>query len=392
MVRVFVSATGRLGSRLANLIVCVGLMGLSASLSGATAAATRSLSASEIEVVRLESAQLGLVGTGGPFTSTSAARPARLLISDSFGAKFTDISPPAPDATRVDDVSFLDRAHGWVVIWNLDTTGVTVYRTRDGGRSWHAAPAGGHSANAGAVATVQFLSRRLGWLVVEEPTAPFATLFRSSDGGASWHAVRRLPEIAPVAFETPTRAWQAGGGDSLGLFRSETGGRSWRRVELPRPPAEHGSRAFYGLPAFVGGGQVLAPITFVRGRSADLVVYRSIDDGRHWRLATLLRLGTTVARFCVGEQAFVSFVNQRVWWTAAYRSGRPVAYRTADAGHLWTATPIATPPTGQRCPLPFAQAASGRAAWVFLHTSRGTKLYATSDAGNSWRSLVTATR
>jgi photosystem II stability/assembly factor-like uncharacterized protein len=378
----------RLVAGLANLAGGVGLAVLALSL---TTASAGSLSSSEIDVARFESAQFGLVGVSGSFTSKSAARPARLFVTKDFGATFADISPPAPPATRVDDVSFLDRDHGWVVVWNVDTTSVTVYRTHDGGRTWRAAPARGHSANAGAVDTIQFLTRRLGWLVEEEPTAPFAMLYRSSDGGASWHTVTRLPGIAPVVFQTPTKAWQAGGGYSSSLFRSDDGGRSWRRdVELPTPAAERGSQAFYGLPAFVNG-QVLAPVTFVRGRSADLAVYRSIDDGKHWDAPTLLRLGTTVARFCRGEQAAVSFVNQRVWWTAAYRSGRPIVLRTVDAGHHWAATPIATQRAGLNCPLPLAQAASARAAWVLLHTAGRTKLYATSNGGIGWHLLVTPT-
>lgn len=244
--------------------------------------------------------------------------------------------------------------------------------------------------NAGAGDTIQFLTARLGWLAQQEPTAPFALLYRSSNGGASWHAVRRLPEVAPVAFETPTTAWQAGGGYSQYLFRSDTGGRSWQRVPLPNPAGERGSQPFYGLPSFVSG-QVLAPVTFVRGRSADLAVYRSVDGGRHWQLATLLRLGTTVARYCLGEQASVSFVNQRVWWTAAYKAGRALVYRTVDAGRDWAASSIAAPRSGLRCPLPLGQAASGRAAWVLVHTSSGTTLYATRDAGGSWHRLITAT-
>lgn len=80
------------------------------------ALAARSLPISAIDVVRLESAQLGLVGVSGSFTSESAERPARLLVSSSFGAKFDDISPPIPPATHVDDVSFLDRNHGYVLL------------------------------------------------------------------------------------------------------------------------------------------------------------------------------------------------------------------------------------------------------------------------------------
>jgi hypothetical protein len=196
---------GAFGS-VAKAFALGGVVCLSAALAGAEVAASQSRPGAEIDVVRLETARLGFVGLSGPFTSQAADRPARLLATTSFGAKFADVSPPSSRATRVDDVSFLDREHGWAVIFNIDTVRVTVYRTSDGGRSWLAAPAGSHSENAGAVATVQFLTCRLGWLVIQEPTAPAARLLRTVDGGASWRAVSDLPEVAPVWFSTATEA------------------------------------------------------------------------------------------------------------------------------------------------------------------------------------------
>jgi len=292
-----------------------------------------------IGLVRVVSAHLGFVGLSRPFTSRAAERPARLLVTTTSGDRFTDISPPAAPATHVDDVWFLDRDHGWAAIWNLDTTRVTVYRTSDGGKSWHAASAGSHSANAGAVDTMQFLTRRLGWLVAQEPTAPSATLFTTGDGGASWHAVVALPEVAPVEFDTPTDAWQAGGPFSHGLFHSTDGGHSWQRVRVPIPPRERTATVLYGSPAFFAG-EIVAPVTFVRAHTAELGVYRSTDGGHHWTLvSSLTPAGAQPAR-CLPAPLSTSFATTSAWWVSARPAGRPVAYLTPDAGRHWHTTPI----------------------------------------------------
>src|SRR6266496_1651070 len=329
--------------------------------------AGRSRTAYHLDLVRLESLRLGLVGLSGDFTSRATERPARLLVTTNFGARFDDISPPAARATRVDDVSFLDRKHGWVVIWNLDTVRVTVYRTNDGGRRWRAASAGSHSQNAGAVDTMQFLTRRLGWLVAQEPTAPSATLFTTGDGGASWHAVVALPEVAPVEFDTPTDAWQAGGPFSHALFHSTDGGHSWQRVRVPIPPRERTATVLYGSPAFFAR-EIVAPVTFVRAHTAELGVYRSTDGGHHWTLvSSLTPAGAQPAR-CLPAPLSTSFATTSAWWVSARPGGRPVAYLTPDAGRHWHTTPIAASGAGASCPLPQVQAASARAAWVLVQS------------------------
>lgn len=358
----------------------------SSSATGASAAVRAARRTYTLDLARLESARLGFLGLSAPFTSRAAERPARLLVTTTLGDRFTDISPLAAPATRVDDVWFLDRDHGWVVIWNLDTVRVTVYRTSDGGTSWQAASAGSHSANAGALDTVQFLTRRHGWLVAQEPTAPGATLLRTNDGGVSWHAVADLPEVAPVRFRSRSDAWQAGGPFSHGLFHSTDGGRLWHRVRVPIPPRERRATRLYGSPAFFKR-EILAPVTLVRGRAAELGVYRSTDGGRHWtRLSTLAPAGGEPAP-CLPAPLSVSFATASDWWVGAYPAGRPVAYITTDAGRRWQATPIAASGTVARCPLPQVQAVAARAAWVVLRRAHDSALYSTVDAGTHWHLL-----
>ncbi len=258
-------------------------------LATATAARDSPSSASVIGVVRLVSAGFGVVAAS-PVASPGTISRAQLLATTSVGGHFTEIGPRLPPLTVIDDVSFLDRDHGWLVGWNVGTVAVTVYRTSDGGRRWQGKVVTTHTQNAGAVATVQFLSPRQGWLVSQEPTAPAARLYSSSDGGASWRLVNdSLPEIAPVTFASAGDAWQAGGFFSRFLFHSVDGGRTWTRARLLVPASERSARAVYGLPVFFGR-TILAPVTFLHRRAAHLAVYRSGDLGRSWRLASVLKV------------------------------------------------------------------------------------------------------
>lgn len=381
-------ATGR-GAAASISCAALLLLQLSADAASASSSTTRGGAAGStaygLDVVRLESARLALVGLSAAPTGTRLP-PARLLVSTSFGTRFADISPRSAQDTHVDDVQFLDREHGWVAIWNIDTLGVTVYRTTDGGQRWSGASAGHHSVHAGAVATLQFLTRERGWLVVQEPTAPFATLSASRDGGASWHRIADLPEVAPVEFASPTDAWQAGGPFSLRFFHSTDGGRSWQRVRVPAPPGERTTSVLYGAPAFFGG-EILEPVTFARGRTAVLGVYRSTDGGRRWTLGSSLVPAGVEPAPCEPAPLSASFATPKDWWVTAYPSGRPVSYRTTDAGRRWRQSPIAAQGAVAGCPLPQAQAVSAQAAWVLLRTAHDFKLYATSDAGSHWHAL-----
>ena len=346
-----------------------------------------------VGLARLVSARLGLVTVTAPAPGGTIPRP-RLLVTTSSGRRFTEIGPHLPPNTRVDDVQFLDRRHGWVVTWSVATVGVTLYRTSDGGRTWRSAPVTHHTQGAGAVATVQFLTPRRGWLVNQEPTAPAARLFQTVDGGASWRAVGSLlPGIAPVEFATARHAWQAGGSFSRVLFRSTNGGRTWTRVRLPLPVRERPPHAAYAPPAFFGR-EILAPVTFLNQGRVDLAVYRSIDDGNSWRLAAMLETGIRVAPhggcgpFDLPVQLPIALPRPRSWWVGVYRSGGWFVYRTLNAGRSWQRSLVSRSAVRTRCPW-FAdlQAVDNRTAWFSDLTGGSTKLYATGDGARHWHRL-----
>jgi photosystem II stability/assembly factor-like uncharacterized protein len=348
---------------------------------------------SVIGVVRLLSAEFGVVEVSPVSSPGTIPRP-RLLATTSAGGHFNEIGPRLPPLTVIDDVSLLDRDHGWVVGWNLADVGVTVYRTRDGGHTWHGRAVTAHTQNAGAVATVQFLGPRQGWLVSQEPTAPRARLYSSSDGGASWRLVDdRLPEVAPVVFGSAGDAWQAGGFSSRSLFHSVDGGRRWTRARLPVPASERAARALYGLPVFFAR-TILAPVTFLHRRAVHVAVYRSVDSGRSWTLAGVLRVsGASASGGSCAVSAFpaplpVSLASARSWWVGVRGAAGWLAYRTTNAGRSWTSNLVTPAKPPRYCRRSGLQAIDSRTAWfTFTAGTSDRELYATDDAGKSWRRI-----
>jgi photosystem II stability/assembly factor-like uncharacterized protein len=375
-------------------LLLAGLLLLASAVAGSPGNATRdSASASATGVVRLVSAEFGVVAVSRVSSPGTIPRP-RLLATTSVGGHFDAIGPRLPRFTVIDDVSFLDRDHGWLVGWNVANVGVTVYRTRDGGRAWQGRAVTTHTQNAGAVATVQFLGPRRGWLVSQEPTAPRARLYSSSDGGASWRLVDdRLPEVAPVVFADAGDAWQAGGFFSRFLFHSVDGGRSWTRARLPVPADEGAARALYGLPIFFGRA-ILAPVTFLHRKAVHVAVYRSVDQGRSWRLAGVLEVsGASASGGSCAVSAFpaplpVSLASARSWWVGVRGAGGWLAYRTTNAGRSWTSNLITPAKPPRYCQRSELQAVDSRTAWfAFPAGTNNRELYATNDAGKHWRRI-----
>jgi hypothetical protein len=132
---------------------------------------------------------------------------------------------------------------GWLpaptTVFNIDTTNETLYRTADGGRSWHAYSAPGHVIAAGSQDTVQFITPTRGWLVNLQPTGPLESLLATTNGGKTWRVVARLqpaggagilPELGQVQFEPDGRVGWLGG-----WIFSRAGSTLLRCVRRQRP-------------------------------------------------------------------------------------------------------------------------------------------------------------
>ncbi len=100
-------------------------------------------------------------------------------------------SPAVPAGFAPQSVTFVSAEQGWVAGAAPCPTGscLALAHTRDGGRTWSAAPAPPVTLTAGASSdadvAVRFADANDGWIYVRQPLA----VWSSHDGGAAWHQV-----------------------------------------------------------------------------------------------------------------------------------------------------------------------------------------------------------
>ena len=176
--------------------------------------------------------------------------------------------------------------------------GVGIYRTTDGGQSWHlfaASAAVGIPRRIGVIAIDPFDSQHL--LVAgvgygeTSPTNDFGGLYTSHDGGVTWtretflsannhwcHSIVFHPAKQGVVLATFTE-----GGSRSGIYRSADSGGSWTQLTKGLPSTERFGRTSLALSP--SSPDVLyAFATDALSSNADLLlgVFRSADGGGSW--------------------------------------------------------------------------------------------------------------
>jgi photosystem II stability/assembly factor-like uncharacterized protein len=303
-----------------------------------------------------------------------------LLAATAAGADVRDIGPRITGYELPDSVFFLDSQDGWIATSNGAGDGETLYRTRDGGRSWQAFPAPFHvTAALGTTDEVQFVTPDVGWLADVEPTGPVETLYQTTDGGASWQPVamlnQALPRLGVVEFEPGGAVGWLGGMQYYPrpLEFTADQGRDWQAAALP----DSDSGSAVGLPA-IFGATLIEPVVDCSAGSTELRTYLSPDNGAQWSLTST----ADIARGC--QQVVTAFPSQTVGWAAALSSGRVVVERTTDQGRHWTT--VATPRLTTSYP-PEIVAPDAGDAWLLVQVPGGTRVYVTNDAGKTWRRI-----
>ncbi len=263
----------------------------------------------------------------------------------------------------IDDATFIDARHGWVVSEDCARGKGEVARTSDGGRTWRGAPFGGHSCSAGSRFTLDFVDARHGWIVDVEASGGFARLWRTNDGGRSWRLiVRRLPGNGPVRFRTARDGWLGGYG---GLYRSRHAGRLWLRIR-------GFGRGYGGFvpPRFFGRTGVTAAVS-----EHTAAAFRTSDGGRHWQRTLLARLPREPWLF---GPVSLSVPQPGVCWLTV-NGQRSSLYVSTDGGRSWM----------RRRPLPVdfgsLQAIDAQTAVVPVYRNKHTVVLVTHDGGRTWR-------
>lgn len=307
----------------------------------------------------------------GPWYDPVRLGPSSVAIvqSNSRGARllrmpgFRDITP-RNIAGWLGDVEFLDHRAGWISANDCAMGRGSVMQTADGGSRWRRVTTRfSHSCAAGARSDLEFVDRDHGWIVTVEPTGPGSRLYRTRDGGRTWRQVgTRRGEVRQVEFTSPTTGWGVWAPPPGGpgpLYATVDAGRSWHAVE--RLPRGH-----YGVPVFHERHGVVA----VAVRWA-VLVYRTSNGARSWRLAGRLRFGGPLSGHDLSSPA------PGVWWITTRSKRTRFLAVTSNGGRSWRRTEIDLPGRRQGFHL---VATSARTALA----SPGGRLFRTRDAGRTW--------
>ena len=170
---------------------------------------------------------------------------ARLRMSTLRACRFVTIGPHLPPDFYADSLFVLDRQHLWfTTFWGGGRE--RLYRTADGGKTWHWNPVAPHSMGGGSTDALWFTDPDHGWFTDIQPTDEDARLYATADGGRHWHVVadsdrhavtRPLPTIGPVQYQPGgTTAWDAApaGWFSTDLYVTRNGGATWQTALTAR--------------------------------------------------------------------------------------------------------------------------------------------------------------
>jgi photosystem II stability/assembly factor-like uncharacterized protein len=240
------------------------------------------------------------------------------------GQTWRPITPPLPDRGGMGGIYFADPRRGWVMSGEgrEGDVRVFVYRTTDGGRSWHRSRLRGYNGIIQTrSASFSLVGRDELFALVRfsgDTASNAGELFVSHDGGTHWHVLPQPPQAGRISFEASRRGWLASEYPGPRLWRTVDGGRSWTSVEpgrpprpathSPEPPPEpgakeelpeeeivtlgHGVNSSYTTPVIGADGHGV--LGFVRAPEAhphvEALVFATADGGRTWQRSARIGL------------------------------------------------------------------------------------------------------
>ena len=266
------------------------------------------------------------------------------------------------------DVSFVDRAHGWVVGTRQERHGSEWYpivvATTDGGASWHAQhlPAGDHAQQT--LGSIAFTDARHGCAVGSgTESGGESIIVTTTDGGVTWQQQTSgtTANLGRVSFVDPDHGWMTGDGK---VFATTDGGVTW----APSDPgitaiAASFSDDLHGIVVGDVGGMATTG-----------------DGGLHWLVRSL-----------ASPAAGVPFLNDVTFSDAQHgwavggglMSDTGAIMNTTDGGAAWTAQTVSVGLAAVSFPDPDNGWAVGGGGGAF---SGGTPtILHTSDGGVSWQ-------
>ena len=254
-----------------------------------------------------------VVGISPEWDRYEGTKPSRLYLSTDM-RHWTDITSPQSQVAQngiygyFDHASFVNTSIGWVTTYNNVTDGVTIYRTRDGGKTWTTVLGGSHTFKGDML--IQLLSPSTAIRQILEPTAPEMSLGVTTNAGESWRTGYTGPrgvmtgQRAFGPFLMPTtfldadhgfaatgdpQTYTAGPGDG-DFFSTNDGGSRWTR-ETPLLPSTtdtcpsgdgwtSSTSCIFALPTFDGTERGVLPGIVVAGAHAREAMGRNHLKGR----------------------------------------------------------------------------------------------------------------
>lgn len=293
-------------------------------------------------------------------SSDSVALETRLLLRSGNGWRD---ATPRHMKWGIDDAYFVDARHGWLVTSDCAAGTGAMYRTWDGGRTWHQLNwSFTHNCAAGSGFRLMFLDRRHGWVAAPTPNGGFGVVFRTLSGGRSWASSGRY--TGPVLDEVVFRSARVGWGIGLGwiypgpLYRTADSSRTWK-PEPTLPALRYSTPVVFGKTAVVMGT-----------RSATAHFYRRL--GGRWQAAG--ELSVRGVRFPDFRAS-----TPHTWWVYGVEGSTPVVLVTANSGRTWTTHRLQG--RGYYANL----AVTGDRAWLATTPLQGPgALYSSGDLGRTW--------
>jgi photosystem II stability/assembly factor-like uncharacterized protein len=320
-----------------------------------------------------DAAFVDATGVIGPHAAWALDSIGLSLTTDS-GAQWRTVTPTAIPADATTALSFVDARHGWLA---TDAPSPAVWRTADGGRSWHVARPSVCGLTC-AIVNLDFVDARHGFASLLTP-AGFGALAASDDGGATWRFVAATTFVGPLRFVDARRGWAVSeapiGSHTIPagiVLRTLDGGTTWHVVVAPQPGASPVME-----PVFLDADTVLVA-TAAHDRGATTVIVSVTTDGSPGaRPSAPLRVTATP------DEVQFSATSRSTWFVIAgsqlavttdagrhWKTSRPtgatlheVAFRTRDEGWLVADAP-ACAAHAEGCPVAY--------------------LYGTVDGGRTW--------
>ena len=314
-----------------------------------------------------------------------------ILHTTNGGRNWQDVTPPYPIGNIVEFApafTFLNGATAWVAIFEKQQPNGTipnvVFRTSDGGNTWHEAILSGSRLG---ITQMQFVNALDGWALTGfgggAAGSQAIDLFRTTDGGRTWSVVTRTgsqPGQIPfsghksgMGWASATIGWVTGcicaAANIILLYRTRDAGVSWQPQSLPLPASQ--AVITTQPPVFFSATQGVLPVTFSSGTGFRFVIYATHNGGVTWTMGSSTQLSLT--------NTWDVLTMQRGWGVGANGA---TLNRTSDGGKHWT---LITPRANFRdiSQLDFVSAREGWAISTPPYPAAPV-LLRTGDGGKTW--------